>query len=809
MRMKQGVFTFLLSFALIYPELAAGGIIPKSDKPPQGVSYRVYVYDGGTHVALQLARVILRTGTTDVLTQVTSANGYAAFRDVDPGSYQLAVHMIGYADAALNVVVSTSHGQDSVALTESAFEEAGVTVTAYREHNPTTIDVKSAAQIFNAEDYHAPPTARMTNIVQENATGAVRAPTGEVHIRGHHGEFTYYVDGIPVPLGVFGGLNEVVDPKVIDRATFYTGGFPAEYGGQTAAIIDIQNRVPTGRFHLDFSTYAGSYLVFNGAGIASSGKIVPSGPSSSAAGDTLGGRVGPFRALNSNGQTLSLSNHVGNFGYFVSASRQETDRRIDTPTPVLFNDQGTDYFYYGKFEYILNDASYITSNINFGRTDTQVPFDEVEQGYSPDEQKTSNSFQTLSYYRTLSSMEDHESNLFIGAFAREGTLDYLPSLESPVNFTFAGDSVMYALTEDRTFTTVGVRAKYDVRISHQLLFAAGLLASSTSGTEDFTSRDSVGNAGPASNTSFNGSDVGIFGEGEWYPAEWTRIDFGLRYDAHKTPDTTETQVSPRIRFNFFPDAVSSVYLYYGRLFMPNNLEGLRQLASNVSAGGVATLAERDDYYEIGYARALGSGVRSKVSLYYEFASPGVDDETLGSSAVKTPVNIAEVHTTGLELSLSYDHPVQPISAYANIALIHAYGSGAITGGFLPPDDDGTATDLDHDQRLSIVAGLNYHPAYWFGSLTAIYGSGLTNGDPSGAPFETGLFAFNQAAHVDPSIIFDVSAGRTFSLGGGETLELSLFITNLLDNDYLLKGAYFSAASFGERRNVIFKAAIHI
>ena len=45
---------------------------------------------------------------------------------------------------------------------------------------------------------------------------------------------------------MFGGLNEVVDPKVIDRATFITGGFPAEYGGQMAAIIDLNNRVPTG-----------------------------------------------------------------------------------------------------------------------------------------------------------------------------------------------------------------------------------------------------------------------------------------------------------------------------------------------------------------------------------------------------------------------------------------------------------------------------------------------------------------------------------------------------------------------------------
>ncbi len=131
-----------------------------------------------------------------------------------------------------------------------------------------------------------------------------------VHVRGMHGEYTYYIDDIPIPLGVFGGLNEIVDPKVVDRATFLTGGFPAEYGGQTAAIIDMQTRVPSGRFHLDASTFGGSYLT---------------------SGDNIGDRVGMLKALNSNGQSISLSKHVGNLGFFLSGSRQETDRRIDQP----------------------------------------------------------------------------------------------------------------------------------------------------------------------------------------------------------------------------------------------------------------------------------------------------------------------------------------------------------------------------------------------------------------------------------------------------------------------------------------------
>src|SRR5438270_526443 len=86
--------------------------------------------------------------------------------------------------------------------------------------------------VARAQTYHAAPTARISQLVQENVLGAVRAPTGEVHIRGQHGELTYYIDGAPIPLGVFGGLNEVVDPKVIEQSTFLTGGFPAEYGGQ-------------------------------------------------------------------------------------------------------------------------------------------------------------------------------------------------------------------------------------------------------------------------------------------------------------------------------------------------------------------------------------------------------------------------------------------------------------------------------------------------------------------------------------------------------------------------------------------------
>jgi hypothetical protein len=145
----------------------------------------------------------------------------------------------------------------------------------------------------------------------------------------------------------------------------------------------------------------------------------------------------------------------------------------------------------------------------------------------------------------------------------------------------------------------------------------------------------------------------------------------------------------------------------------------------------------------------------------------------------------------------------------NSSLIHAYGTGKISGGFLDFSNDGPATDLDHDQRLSIVSGINYQTPDWFLNFTALYGSGLTNGNPNHAPIGTGLFDFNQTTHTTPAWILNIGGGLTYRLARGETLEPSLFVTNLLDHDHLMKGVYFSGASWEERRNVVLKLAVHI
>jgi len=766
---------------LVRAEGGRDSLISSPEITPQGPAFTVVVIDQSVRAPLEYARVMLRRNGTLVAGRISDASGMAVFKDIKYGRYVLQVHLVGYTEFTDTITITAAHVIDTVLLSES---EQEVTVGASVEPPVSTVEVKTGNQQYEPQTVHTPPQAQMTDVIATNVTGAVRAPTGEVHVRGQHGEFTYYVDGVPIPLSAFGGLNEVVDPKVIDHATFLTGGFPAEYGGQMAAIMDIHNRVPAGRFHLDAETYAGTYGL-------------------SALKDSLGNKV---TGINSNGQTLAMSGHVGDLGVFVSGTREETDRRIDPPVEQLYHDHGFDYFLYGKADYVLSDADYLTLNLNWSRTATQVPFDPVEQ-ITDDYQTASNAFQTLTYYRSLSTALDRESNFFMAGYAREGQLLFTPGATDIPNFQFAGDTSSYNLAEGRSFITTGVRTKFDDRLSHQFQYAVGAEFSSTRGSEKFTPQSLIAQHS-AVNSSFVGSDFGVFAQTNWHPLEWTSLDVGARYDQHIAPDIAlQNQISPRIKWDFIFDEFNDAYLYYGRLFMPPNIEGLRTIASNVAAGTEGTQAERDNFFEAVYNRNWEFGLVTKLAGYYKLAQPGLDDQTLGSSAIKTSVNIATVKVTGVELALTYNLPNSPFSAFANGAISHAYGEGAVTGGFLATDTSGGVFDLDHDQRLSLALGINYQPEDWFANMTASYGSGLSNGNKD-VIFKTGLFDFNQAAHVTPAWIINASIGKTFQWDSHFSIEPSLYITNLLDHEHLLKGSSFSAASWEEPRNVVLRVKVH-
>jgi hypothetical protein len=508
---------------------------------------------------------------------------------------------------------------------------------------------------------------------------------------------------------------------------------------------------------------------------------------------------------------VDASQNIGKFGWFVSGTRRETDMRqepviFDTLTndPINFHNHGEDLFGFGKMQYLPSKSDVVNLDLNWSRTRFEVPFDSTGGLISDDHQQDKNSFANLGWHHQFpGSGTESGSDLFAAVFHRRGSLNFTPGLNDDPSFVFFPDTATaYNLSEDRNFNTTGLKADYTYRFSERLQFKLGGLASFTRGHEDFETVDASGNPGPASNSDLKGNDEWVYAQTVIAPTEGWELRTGLRFDNHTAPFAgSQNQVSPRIKLSFFPNPQTSLWAYYGRLFVPTNVEDLRAITS-VALGGVAaqpTLPERDNFFELGVVHRFPAGVVAKLSAYHKRSSPGIDDNTVPGSTIITSVNIDQVWITGLETVVEV-RPAGRLSGYVNLALNHAYGRGPITGGFFPAETPPGYFDLDHDQRISGVASLSYADQHLFGSVTGLYGTGLTNGNDPDSTYGRGLFDLNRSIHVDPNFILNTSAGYLLSLGG-ILLRPEVYVENLLNHKYLLKGAFFSGASVGRPRSV--------
>lgn len=713
---------------------------------------------------------IMRAGAT-IAIATTDHFGRYVVHNLAAGSYTVQVRYLGYRAGTKEVTV----GGDALARAEFRlapvpFNLSAVEVTAAV---PLAVDTRSGDQIFKQNDYHGAPTNTTSQILQQSIVGAARAPTGEVHIRGQHAEYIYYVDGVPVSSGISGSLNELFDPEVVNQIDFQSGGWDAEFGNKNTAIVNITTRIPSGGFHLDAAGYDGNYA--------------------------------------SNGQSLNLSSNAGKFGFFVSGARQSTDLRrepvmFDSVRNVVnnFHNNGTDIFGFGKVQYVPTDRDVVNLDVNRTRTRFGVPYDSAGGLHLDDHQQDVNGFVNFGWHHSFGQTvgEGSQAELFTGAFLRDGSLVYTPGATDSATFIFYPDTTPYKLSEDRNFHAGGVKVDYALRPHHGLEFKTGVLTSFTGGHETFTTTSARGRPGPSSNSALKGSDVGVYVQTAIAPSDKWELRTGVRFDNHNAPFAgNENQLSPRVKLSFFPSPANTFWVYYGRLFVPTNVEDLRAITSGAQGGTatVPTLPERDHFYEVGFVHRFPFGVVTKLSGYYKISTPGIDDNTVPGSAIVTSVNIAKVRVRGIE-AVAEIRPPGPVSGYLNVALNHAYGHGPVTGGFFPAVTPPGYFDLDHDQRLSGVASAVYSSHGLYLSTTGIYGSGLTNGSSPDATYGTGLLDFNKSIKVKPSFILNASAGYTWAFGGA-VLRPQLYVDNVFNLKYALKGPFFSGASVGRPRTV--------
>jgi hypothetical protein len=498
--------------------------------------------------------------------------------------------------------------------------------------------------------------------------------------------------------------------------------------------------------------------------------------------------------------------------------REPVMRDPVTDDPINFDNAGQDLFGFGKVRYRGGDRDVVNLEVDWSRTRMHVPYDSTTYPVAgkmvlDDRQQDINAFVNLGWRHSIrggaAGAAIGDGELFSAVYLRSTSLLYTPGSGDKPGFIFYPDTTTpYSVSENRAATTTGVRVDYALRVLDLVQLKMGAEASYVTGHENFETRGALGVSGPVVDSPVYGGDVGGYAEFRVTAGPHWEARTGVRFDNHNAPLLGNASgVSPRFRLSWFPSSATTLWIYYGRLFIPSNVEDFHVLAQAGSAGtvGLPTRPERDHYFEFDALHRFSPGVTVKFDAYRRVDSPAVDDNTLPGTALTTTINIAHVNVTGIESVLEVQ-PEGPLGGYLNVGLSHASALGPETGGFFPTAYPQGYFDQDHDQRLSIVASGSYTQPRWFASMTATFGSGLTSGHPEAAFNGTGLFDFNPRVKVAPSLIFSPAIG--YSLATGRTFaRVQLTADNVFNHKYILKGAFTSGPSIGRPRSLQLKVDV--
>jgi outer membrane receptor protein involved in Fe transport len=90
------------------------------------------------------------------------------------------------------------------------------------------------------------------------APGVAQDSFGQIHLRGDHANVQYRINGVELPegLSVFG---QALESRFASSTSLITGALPAQYGLQTAGVVDIQTKTGISDPGFALSMYGGSW----------------------------------------------------------------------------------------------------------------------------------------------------------------------------------------------------------------------------------------------------------------------------------------------------------------------------------------------------------------------------------------------------------------------------------------------------------------------------------------------------------------------------------------------------------------------
>jgi hypothetical protein len=685
------------------------------------------------------------TGQEDV----TGADGSYSISDIVAGAHTVEASLVGYEPVrAENVTVTPGHNA-TVDLKLSVRSVASTGVSSVRvplRRRGIASHQSSSQTVLSAQGIEQTPTlTSLNNVIEAAVPGAVALPNGAVRIRGSDNQFSYYLDGAPMPANISASLSDQVNPKTIETMHVYTGGFPAAYGGQLAAVLDV------------------------------TAKGGQAGRRESLVQQLVGGDA-------TYETTAQCEGGSGPIAYFLSGFHGSTDFGLNPPSRESQHNSAWQNNGFAKFAYRSSASDVWTVHLGAQNASYEIPNPPDREALGQDDrQREDKGLVHLIWQRDAGpkmmrlALYSHEARVRFDP----SPADLLPS-QGTTSDPSSSDALNQTYQNQRAHY-LGLRGDYAVPLPGRHRVQLGFDVNQVTGRQDFRvlfAPDS-GLDPLTDNRRLSGGDAGIYVQDDWTTGRFD-VNYGARYDIH-TAETTTSQVSPRLNLSYHAGQRDTVHAFYNRLFMPVPVENVNFVTGTSTDSGDAVRVpirpERQHYFEFGWEHRAGK-TNVSADAYYRIARDIVDNEVLGNTQIEIPLNEAKGTVRGIEVSV--DRTLSPtLALYASYAHSAGLAKGPVVGGLLGADDlpPGYFHD-DHDVPNVATVELSYQRGRVSGMLEAHYASGLPYGeldDASGDPVKVNYLRL--PSHFTMDGLLETRVGKS--------LKAALIVTNLFDKRYVI------------------------
>lgn len=236
-RYRLSGLSVVAALAVAHPLFAQSG----------AVAGRVHTAEGRAVVAA----VVAASRATDTVTvRATDTDGLGRFRLVDlpSGAWTLRFRHIGYHASDLDVEIIAGRTTDvDVVLEESPIALPGVSVEVDRQRTNFQEQAGATRRELTREEMKRIPGVAEADVLRaiELLPGVVSTSdySSSFNVRGGSADQNLILlDGFPIynPFHL-GGFFSVFNADVVARAEMLAGGFPAEYGGRVASVLNVDS----------------------------------------------------------------------------------------------------------------------------------------------------------------------------------------------------------------------------------------------------------------------------------------------------------------------------------------------------------------------------------------------------------------------------------------------------------------------------------------------------------------------------------------------------------------------------------------